>query len=187
MMNSDAQHPLDRPGASDRLAALRVLCGGLASGLVAVMAIAFLIVQFALDGQPIAGNAVQVAGLSVVTWLALALAVTAPAVGLLISASVTNTGLARIASQPNADGPDGDRAGLLDVFATAKFAEFGVAESAGISCALLYHLTADAALIGAVVALVGFLALRFPTNAHVRRWYDRAADRLEGWRADPTR
>jgi hypothetical protein len=172
-MTPDPAHPLaDRP-AADRLAAFRAVCAVLAGGLVLISVLIGVIVRFALDGQPIAGNGVQVAGLSAVTWVGLAVAGVAPVLALVVAAAQRRSGLAAAADP--AAGPDADRDRLLDAFAAAKFAEYAVAVAAGFACSLLYHLTADWVLLAAVLGLAGFLVLRFPTTARAVRWYDEAA------------
>lgn len=187
-MNPDPNdpHPTDRPEASDGLTVLRVLCGGLIGGMIAVTAIVVLVVQFALDGQPIAGNAVQIRGLSAVTLAAVGLAVAAPILGLLISGVQTRAGLKKLAAEPTPSDLQSDRGRLLDVFAAATFTEFAIVEGAGIVCALLYHLTADTGLLAAVAALAVYMVFRFPTAARIRRWYDTAESRLSEMRGVPT-
>src|SRR5438132_1538814 len=129
-MIPDATHPLDSSSAAGRLAVLRVLCGGMAGGLVVVAVLIVMVVQFALDGQPIAGNAVQVAGVSVVTLAAVALAVAAPVVGWMISSAVQRSGLGKLAADTASSEPDLVCGKLLDVFAAVTFVEFAVAEGA---------------------------------------------------------
>jgi hypothetical protein len=179
MLPDSAETPIphDRPGA-DRSAVLRVLCGGMTLGLGVVTAIAVMVVQFALDGQPIAGNAVQFAGLSAVSWAALGLAIAAPVIGLTVAAAQTRAGVDKLAADHSPAEADTDRTRLLDVFAAVVFIEYAVAEGTGVLCALLYHLTADAAVLVGVGIQLAFMVLRFPTNARVRRWHDEAAGRL---------
>lgn len=170
----DAPHPLADPAMTDRLAVLRTMCVGLAAALVVLPALIAGVVQFALDGQPLAGNGVQVAGLAAVTWLALLLAVAAPFVGLTLSTVQKRNGLEKLAAEP----APADPGRLLDVFAAATFAEFAVADGAGAFCAVLYHVTADPVLIAAAVALAAYLGFRMPTTDRARRWYDEATARL---------
>ena len=172
-MTPDPAHPLAARPAADRLAVFRAVCGLLAAGMVLIAALIWAVVRFALDGQPIAGNGVQWAGLSVVTWGALALAGLAPVVAMAVASAQRESGLAAVAADPAAD-----PGRYLDVFAAATFAEFAVAEAAGFACALFYHLTADAGLLVGVGALAGFMAARFPTTARAVRWYDEATARV---------
>jgi hypothetical protein len=170
-MTPDPDHPL--ASATDRLIVFRAICAILAGGLALITVLIGLVVRFALDGQPIAGNAVQVAGVSVVTLAAVGAAAIAPMVALAISSAQQRSALTAAAANP--PDPDEDRNRLLDIFAASLFVEYGIVESAGFACALLYHLTADWVLLAAVFGMIAFMIARFPTTTRAIRWYDEAA------------
>ncbi len=163
-MNPD--HPLDRPDLAGRFAGLRLISAGMIVGMVMIAVLIAMVVHFALDGQPLAGNGVRIAGLSVLSWGAMFVAMAAPFVALFASAKATNDGLAKL--------PTANVDGIVGVFATATFIEFAVTEAAGILCALLYHVTADPLMLGCVAALAGFLVVRFPSASRTKSWYDAA-------------
>jgi hypothetical protein len=160
------EHPLDRPDLAGRFAGLRLISAGMILGMVMVATLIAMVVHFALDGQPLAGNGVRIGGLSVLSWGALFVAATAPVVALVVSARATAAGLAKL--------PTADVDGIVGVLATATFIEFAVTEAAGVLCALLYHVTADPLMLGCVAALAGFLVLRFPSPTRTKSWYDAA-------------
>jgi hypothetical protein len=121
-------------------------------------------VWFALEGQPIAGNAVRVAGFSVVTLAAVVLAAMIPWVGLWVARSQWET-------ERNALGPAAAPAARFTAVSTRIFLEFAPALSVGGVCALAYHLTADNLLLVAVGCLELFLLSRFPTRRRVQRLF----------------
>ena len=71
-------HPLDGPAVAGRLIMLRMVCRVMIGGLLTITFLIVCVVWFALDGQPIAGNAVQLGGISVVTLGAIATAMLTP-------------------------------------------------------------------------------------------------------------
>lgn len=189
-----APHPLDVSPLRDRLVLLRTLCGGLMLAMAMVTALIVMVVWFALDGQPIAGNAVRVGGVSAVTLAAVAVAVVVPPVGLLFARRQWEAEVAALSGSPSPAGggagggvafsednpspppppPTGEGgqdadAARLTAASTRVFLEFAPALSAGAACALSYHLTADAALLAAVAGLELFLLARFPTRRRVAR------------------
>jgi hypothetical protein len=157
--------PLADPVLARRLAAIRTLCLAVVVGLVGIAAGVSLIVGYALDGQPLAGNAVTVQGLPLPTLVAATLAVVAVGVA-------RRLGRHRPVPLPHpelAGSPEAHDA-RLNGFAAAAFAEFAVAAGTGFACCALMHVTADYRLLAVVGGLVLYLAARFPTAARARRW-----------------
>ncbi len=165
-------HPLDRRDLVTRFAGLRLICAALIFGMCMVAVLIAMVVHFALDGQPLAGNGLQVAGVAVVSWFAVAAALAAPVLAVTVSRSTASSGVAKLAEEK----PSGDAEidGLASIFATATFLEFAITEGVGLACGILYHVTADPLMLGSVAFLAGFLILRFPTTSRMKSWYDAA-------------
>ncbi|MGL6096480.1 MAG: hypothetical protein ACRC7O_11870, partial [Fimbriiglobus sp.] len=164
---------------------VRVVSAAMIVGLGFWAGVVGLVVWFALDNEPIAGNAVQFGGVSVVTWAGLLIALTAPLAGAVISANVFRAELAKLAAEPP-DPPDAEAEKFATVFGTGTFLEFAIAESAAGITALLYHLTADAVMLAALIVPAAVLIARFPTAGRARRWYDAAEADVARTRAEST-
>ena len=71
------------------------------------------------------------------------------------------------------------------MYARGKFAEFALAEGAAVATAVLYHLTADPAMIAFVAGVAVFMLARLPTAARNRAWFDDALPKLDELRLNP--
>ena len=137
------------------------------------------VVHFALDGVPLAGNAVRVGGRPIATWVGVGLAIAFPLVAIGVARGMTRNGIDQIADDRNvAPGSPTEAERLLDVIGGATFVRYAIAEAAGIVCVLIYHFTADTVLLGLVAALLAFILAGRPTEAGVREWYAAAVDRV---------
>jgi hypothetical protein len=167
-------HPLDAPRHVRRLANLRLLCAGLMLLLVVVSVGVGMVVWYVLEGLPLAGRRVTVGGVSLPTVVTGVLTLAVPFVALRVGRSRGEAGLRALAAEGDPD----DAEQLLEVFGGRTFAEYAVAGGVGFAWAVLFHLTSDPLMLAWIGALVGFMALRYPTTARARAWFDAAADRL---------
>jgi hypothetical protein len=182
------RHPLDRPEFVDRLRALRVVCLGIILGTAAVVTLITLVVRYALNGRPIVQNGAMAGDIPIVTAVGLVLTLGAVAVAAVCVPVMRAAGLRTIATAPppppdTREDSEADR--LWQVYAKGKFVEYAVLDGAAIATAVLYHLSADWLMIGFVVGMLAYLAVRLPTADRVRAWFDGAAaevDRLRGRR-----
>lgn len=166
---------LDHAGFTSRMRVFRLVCLAMPIGLIIVTCSIVGVVQIALDGVPLAGNAVQFAGRPVASWVGLLFAAQMPITALLISRSLKSSGVRRIAEDTTlTPGSETEYQRLLETYGGAKFVECAIAEGVGFVCAILYHLTADPAVIGLVAGVVGFLIWRVPTRIGVRSWLESA-------------
>jgi hypothetical protein len=164
--------PLEDPAFARRVASLQTLCLGVIVGLVGITVGFWMVVWFALDGIPLAGNFFQIAGVSVVVWaaglLTAAAMIAAPAVG----RAKGRAGLARVAAgHPELAGSEDEAERVFDVFAAVVFAEYAVAGGTAFALAVTFHLTSLFPVVGCVAALLLFLAARYPTAGRARTWF----------------
>lgn len=152
---------------------IRLICSAMMLGMLLITALVVLVVQFALEGQPIAGNAVQISGISVVTVGCVCLALITPFIAIQISKLITQNDIKEMAS----DGQPAPEK-MLETYNKGKLIEFAILESAGIFNAVCYHLTSDIGMIVAVVWLAACMFARYPSPMAFRRWYDRATDEI---------
>jgi hypothetical protein len=177
LLRTAPAHPLDGPRLVRRLAALRGLCSVLMLALVVISAGFGLVVWYVLDGLPLAGRLVTIGGLSVITVATGVLTPLVPVVALWAGRRRGEAGLRELAAEPSA-GDEADAERLVDVFAGQTFTEYAVAGGVGFAWAVLFHVTSDPLMLLWVGGLVVFMAVRLPTTARARRWFDAAADRL---------
>ncbi len=187
----DDPHPLDAPPMRAKQRALRLLCLALIAGLVLLTVGVMSTVEFALGGRPISGNAGRLAGVPVVTVLGATLTLLAVAIARVVVPWLWAGGLRRVATEaPEAPeegaAPETEPDRLWDVYARGKFAEFALAEAVAVATAVLYHLTADSAMIAFVAGVALFQLLRLPTAARNRAWYDDAVSKLDELRLNPS-
>lgn len=180
----DGEHPLDTPEFLAKQRVLRILCLGILGGLFVVTAGVLSTVYFALGGKPLNGNAGQLSGIPIVTVLGAILTLTAVAATRFFVPLLWSNGIRKIATEgpePPEDGaaPETETDRLWRVYGSGKFVEFALPEAAAIITAVLYHLTADWLMIAFVAGVALFLALRLPTRAANRTWFDAAKLELE--------
>lgn len=173
--------PLARPDLAGRFAAVRVVCAGMILLMLLIAGLIALVVQFALDGEPLAGNGVRLGGRPAITWVALAVAAAGTIAGFWFATSNAAAGVAKLAEEKPSDA---DADALAGAFAAKTFVEFAAAEAAGVGCAVLYHVTADPLMLVAVGGLAGLLAARFPTAGRTRAWFAAAAADLARHRGE---
>lgn len=165
---------------SKRLRIYRVVHRGMIVGLIVVTASVLGVVHFALGGLPLAGNAVQFAGRPIVTWLAIIAALVIPIMAIVVSRTITSTGVRKITLEnPATPGRVADSLQLLDLYGSARFVEFAMIEGSGMLFAVLYHITADPLIIGLVAAMIGFLIIRSPSRNALEAWYEQAREDVE--------
>ena len=58
--------------------------------------------------------------------------------------------------------PETEPERLWRAYASGKFAEFAITEAAAVATAVLYHLTADPAMLAFVAGVIAFMLLRLP-------------------------
>lgn len=166
---------LDHAGFTSRMRVFRLVGLAMPIGLIIVTCSIVGVVQMALGGIPLAGNAVQFAGRPVASWVGLALAVQIPVIARLIHRGLLNSGVQRIAQDATlAADSTTEYQRLLEVYGGAKFVETAMIEGIGFVCAILYHFTADPVIIGLVFGLVCYMVWRVPTRLGVRTWLESA-------------
>ena len=186
----DGPHPLDTPEMLGRQHLLRVLCLILIGGVLFITAGVVSTVYFALGGKPLSGNAGRLVGVPIITVVGAALTLTAVALARFLVPILWSRGIRRVATEPPEPPEDGvppetEPERLWRVYSSGKFAEFALAEAAAVATAILYHLTADLAMIAFVGGVVAFLIVRLPTAARNRAWYDDAIRKADGLRIEP--
>ncbi len=187
---SDGPHPLDEPEMAAKQRVLRLLCLSLIAGLAVLSVGVMCTVYFALGGRPLSGNAGRLVGVPIVTVLGATLTLSAVAIARLIVPILWSNGLKRVATEapePPEEGAasESETDRLWRVYASGKFAEFAVTEAAAVATAVLYHLTADPAMIAFVAGIALFQLLRLPTPARNRAWFDDALAKLDDLKLNP--
>lgn len=171
--------PFEDPAFARRVASLQTLCLGVIVGLVGITVGFWMVVWFALDGIPLAGNLFQIAGVSVVIWVAGLLTASAMIAAPAVGRSRGRAGLARVAAaHPELAGSDDEAERVFDVFAAVVFAEYAVAGGTAFFLAVTFHVTSLFPVVGCVAALLGFLGARYPTGGRAERWFAKAAAEL---------
>jgi hypothetical protein len=166
------------PTFARRLASVQTLYLALIAGLAGIAVGVSLVVGYALDWQPLAGNAVTVGGVSAATVVAAVITLVVLPVAVLVGRAKRAADLrAAAAAHPEVAGTDDETDLLLTAFAGATFAEAMVAVGAGFAWSVLFHVTSDWRLLLLVGALLTFLAVRYPTTRRAERWL--AAARAE--------
>ena len=186
----DGTHPLDSPDMQAKQAVLRLLCLASIAGLVVLSIGVICTVYFALGGKPLSGNAGRLVGVPIVTVLGATLTLSAVAIARIAVPILWSSGLRRVATEPpeppeEGVPPETEPERLWRVYASGKFAEFAITEAAAVATAVLYHLTADPAMIAFVAGIALFQLLRLPTESRNRTWYDDALLKLDELRLNP--
>ncbi len=172
-------HPTDAPEHAGLRALFRTTTLGMAA-LLAVITVGFgLVVTFALDNVPLAGNWATLGGFPALTAAAGLLT------PLVVAAAVVH-GRVRMAQavrrarsdHPEVAGPDTDGDRIMTAVGARLFGTLIVLLAAGFVCAVLYHLTSSAGLLGCVAVFAGAMLVFYPSGRRVRGWYDAAAAAL---------
>lgn len=167
------------PAFARRVGSLQTLCQGVIVGLVGLTIGFWMVVSYALDGIPLAGNLFQIAGISVVVWVAGIFTLAAPAAAIAVGRTKRRAGLARVAAaHPELAGSADESERVFDVFAAVVFAEYAVAGGTALALAVFFHLTSLFPILGFVAGLLIFLVLRYPTVGWARVWFAAAAGDL---------
>ncbi len=187
---TDGPHPFDTPEMVAKQSVLRLLCLSLIAGLAIVSVGVICTVYFALGGRPLSGNAGRLVGVPIVTVLGATLTLSAVAIARVVVPILWSNGLKRVATEapePPEEGaaPETEIDRLWRVYASGKFAEFAITEAAAVATAVLYHLTADPAMIAFVAGIALFQLLRLPTLARNRTWFDDASIKLDEMKLNP--
>ena len=168
---SAAADPLADPVLVRRLRSVQTLYLALCAGLAGIAFGVGLVVGYALDWQPLAGNLVTVGGVSAATAFAavvtLLTPVTAVAVGRWKAAGERR---AIAAAHPELAGTAELADRKLAGFAAVTFAEAIVTVAVGFAWSVLTHVTADWLMFPLVGLLLAWLAVRYPTMGRARRW-----------------
>ena len=171
--------PFEDPAVARRVASLQTLCLGVIVGLVGITLGFWLVVHFALDGIPLMGNLVRIAGVSVVVWIAALLTVAAMIAAPLVGREKQRTGLARVAAaHPELAGSEDEAERVFDVFAASVFAEYAVAGGTAFVLAVAFHVTSLVGVVGCVAALLLFLIARYPSAGRAKKWFAEATATL---------
>lgn len=176
-MNSHT-HPLDEPRLARRIGTLGALCRGMMIALVVVTAGIWMVIWFALDGEPLTGHLIVVGGLPVVTVVTGVLTLFVPPVALWAGRAKSAAGLRELPA-------DADDERLLDLFAGVVFTEYAVAGVAAFAWALVFHATSDPLMLLWIAAILAFMTTRYPTAARAKAWFDHAAAQLAERPSEP--
>ena len=176
-------HPLDAQESAQKLSVLRTVSLGMMAVIVVVSVGFALVVFYALDGVPLAGNRFTVGGVSV---LAVA-GVAATPVVLLAAFLAGRAKRAALVRRMNLDhpevvGPEADAERLLNAFAGGQFTESAVAFGSALFLAILFHVISSPLLLACIAAIVLFLAARFPFARRVQGWFDAELTALQARR-----
>jgi hypothetical protein len=162
-------HPLDEPRLARRIGTLGTLCLGMMIGLVVITAGIWMVIWFALDGQPLTGHLFVVGGLPLITLITGVLTLFVPPIALWAGWAKSAAGLRELP-------PDADAEQLLDVFAGVVFTEYAVAGGVAFAWALVFHATSDPLMLLWIAALLAFMTTRYPTIARTRVWFNQATE-----------
>jgi len=170
-MASAAADPLADPVVRRRLGGIQTLYLALCVGLAGLAFGIGMVVGYALDWQPLAGNLVTVGGVALPTVVAAGVTVLTPLVALLIgrrSAAAERQAISR--SHPELVGTVELTDRKLAGFASVTFAEAILPIVVGFAWSVLVHVTADWRMFPLVGLLLLWLAARYPTTAKARQW-----------------
>jgi hypothetical protein len=169
----------DPPNFPRRLAALRNLVLAFALILAGVTVGFWMVVRFALDGVPLAGNRYKLGGVPIPTLIAVAVVLATPVVAILAGRARGRSGVRQVAAaHPELAGSSDEVDRLLDAFAGVVFAESAVVFGAGFASAILFHITTDLVILAGVGLLVSFLLVRRPSAERARAWIAAAVREL---------
>lgn len=170
-MASAAADPLADPVLRRRLGGIQTLYLALCVGLAGIAFGVGLVVGYALDWQPLAGNLVTAGGVSAVTLAAAGVTLLTPFAALAVGRwKAAGERRAIAASHPELAGTAELADRRLTGFAAATFAEAIVAVGVGFAWSVLVHITSDWLLFPLVGLLLTWLAARYPTASRARRW-----------------
>ncbi len=170
-MASAAADPLADPVVRRRLGGIQTLYLALCVGLAGLAFGVGMVVGYALDWQPLAGNLFTVGGVSLPTVIAAVVTLLTPAVAVAVgrrTAAAERRTIAR--SHPELAGTVELADRKLAGFAAVTFAEAVVPVVVGFAWSVLVHVTADWRLFPLVGLLLVWLAIRYPTTARAQRW-----------------
>jgi hypothetical protein len=170
-MASAAADPLADPVLRRRLGSIQTLYLGLC-GVLAGLAFGIgMVVGYALDWQPLAGNRVTVGGVALPTVVAAGVTLLTPLVALLLgkrAADAERRAIARTHPELAGTAELADR--KLAGFAAVVFAEAIVPAVVGFAWSVLVHITADWRMFPLVGLLLVWLLACYPTAARARAW-----------------
>lgn len=170
-MASAAADPLADPVLVRRLRSIQTLYLALWVGLAGIAFGVGMVVGYALDWQPLAGNLVTVGGVSLATAAAAAVTLLTPPAALAVGRWKTAAERRAIAGiHPEVAGTAELADRKLAGFAAATFAEAVVPVGVGFAWSVLTHVTADWLMFPLVGLLLAWLAVRYPTVAKARAW-----------------
>jgi hypothetical protein len=170
-MASAAADPLADPAIRRRLGGIQTLYLGLCVGLAGIAFGVGLVVGYALDWQPLAGNLVTVGGYSAATVGAAVVTLLTPFAALAVGRwKAAGERRAIAASHPELAGTAELADRRLAGFAAVTFAEAIVPVGVGFAWSVLTHITADRLMFPLVGLLLAWLAARYPTAARARAW-----------------
>ena len=181
-------HPLDAPEFVQKLTLLRTVRLGMMAVLVVASAGFAMVVFYALDGVPLAGNRFTVRGVSVLALAGVAVTPFVPLAAYLAGRSKRAALIERMnLDHPEVVGPEVDTERLLNAYAGGQFTESAVAFSAGLTLAIVFHVISSPLLLGCIGVIVLYLAARFPFAGRVKGWFDAELTALQARRASGTR
>jgi hypothetical protein len=168
---------LDSPEFAHRIGALRALGLAFALILAGITTGISMVVWFALDGVPLAGNLYKVGGVPVPTIVAGVIVLLTPVAAVLVGRAQGRAGMRQIAvSHPELAGSADEAERLADAFSAVVHAESAMTLLVGFGCAVLFHVTTDPVLLVGVGFLVLILVVRRPSLERARTWMATAAD-----------
>ena len=163
--------PLADPVLRRRLGGVQTLYLALGAGLTGIALGVGMVVGYALDWQPLAGNLVTVGGVSAVTLAAAVVTLLTPVAALAVGRSKAAAERRAIAqSHPELAGTAELRDRKLAGFAAVTFAEAIVTVAVGFAWSVLTHVTSDWLMFPLVGVLLVWLAARYPTASRARAW-----------------
>lgn len=170
---------LDDPVLRRRLGATQTLCLGFILGLAGIALGISLVVGYALEWQPLAGNAVLVSGISITTVIALVVTLLSPLLAMQLGQRRTEAEVRAIASaHPETIGTSEEADRYFTGFAGATFVEYAVAIVVGLALSILFHINSDPRMLGLVGCLLLFMIVRYPYTSRARRWLDEVSRRV---------
>lgn len=176
---STGSHPLDIQEFAQKLSVIRVACRGMIV-ILAGIAIGFsLVVYFALDGIPLAGNLLNIGGVSILAIITGLLTPVVPVVAWKVGQNRREEGIRKLVKQhPETMSTDADVEGLVEAFAGGTFLEYAICTGVGFVWAVVFHVISSPLMLVWIAFLILFLAFRFPSLARTKVWYDAAVVEL---------
>ena len=176
-------HPLDAPEYAQKLTLMRTVSLGMMA-VIAVVSVGFaLVVFYALDGVPLAGNRLTVGNVSVLALAGVAGTPFVPLAAYLAGRAKRAALVGRMAlDHPEVVGPDADAERLVNAYAGGQFTESAAAFSYSLFLAIVFHVISSPLLLGCIAVMVLFLAARFPFTGRVKGWFDAQLTALQAGR-----